>query len=124
MMDDLLGRARALLAQSATWHDLRRRLDDADLTYRLGVGGLDILLVEWHEREAAALTDSALADELAFWAEGGSFASHLKGYSATPPAILVEQARLRGWFVKPLGSGGAIVNAPTGRPLVIRSLVV
>lgn len=123
MMDDLLGRARALMAQSASWHDLRRRLDDADLTYRLGVAALNDLLAEWHDREAAALTDGALAEELGFWADGGTFATHLKGYNATPPTVLVEQARSRGWFVKPLGSGGVIVNAPTGRPLVVRGLV-
>jgi hypothetical protein len=84
---------------------------------------MDALLLEWHQREAAAMTDAQLTEELAFWSDGGTYNSHLKGFSATPPAMLVEQARHRGWFVKPLDSGGAVVNPPGGRPLVVRGVV-
>lgn len=121
MMEDVLGRARALFAQSASWHDLRRRLDEAGLSQRLGAAALDDLLAAWHAQEAGKLTDPALAEELGFWAGGGGYADHLKGYNAIPPAVLVADARRRGWFVKTLDSGGVVVNAPAGRPLVLKA---
>lgn len=123
MTDDPMRHARALLAEAPSWQELRRRLDAAGLMRRLGSAALSELLGEWQRREAAGLDDAALAADLRFWAEGGDYAGHMRGYNAVPPALLVEEARRRGWFVRPLGSGGAVVNAPGGRPLVIRALV-
>lgn len=123
MTHDPMQRARILLAGAPSWHELRRQLDAEGLGHRLGSAALDLLLLEWHRREAASLSPDGLAGELAFWAGGGGFASHLKGYNAVPPAVLIDEARRRGWFVRPLGSGGAVVNAPDGRPLVVRGLV-
>jgi hypothetical protein len=123
MYDDPMQRARAMLAEAPSWQELRRRLDAAGLTQRLGGGAVTALLAEWQRHEAAGLADAALTAELRHWAEGGGYAEHMRGYNAVPPTVLVEEARRRGWFVRPLGSGGAVVNAPDGRPLVIKALL-
>lgn len=122
MNDDLYDQALTMLANAASWHDLRRQLDGAELLGPLGSARMDRLLLAWHRKQADELTDVALADEIRFWADGGSYASHLRGYQAPPPAVLIDSARARGWFCKPLGSGGVIVNPPEGRPLVLRTV--
>lgn len=113
-------RAEELLARAATWHDYRRLLEAEGLPDRLGPEGIQAMLAEWTRRAAAALADAELRAELAFWADGGTYAAHLRGYQAIPPAELVEQARARGWFVRVGASGTAIVNPPEGRPLTLR----
>lgn len=115
--DSIRERAWQLLGRAPTWHELKRMLDAEGLTDRLGAAGMQDLLAAWHARAAAELTDAQLQDELGFWAEGGSYATHLKGFQAVPAAALVEAARSRGWFVRSGASGGAIVNPPGGRPL-------
>ncbi len=122
MIDDAMHRARAMLSAAPSWQELRRRLDADGLTNRLGAGALDVLLGEWHRKTAAELDDATLAGELRFWAEGGGYDSHLQGYNALPPAVLVDEAARRDWFVRRLGSG-ALVNAPDGKPLVIKAVV-
>ncbi len=123
MTDDPMQRARAMLAQAPSWQELRRQLDAGDLTHRLGSGAVADLLGEWQQQEAARLGDPELIAELRFWAEGGGYAGHMRGYNAVPPVVLVEEAGRRGWFVRRLGSGGAVVNAPHGKPLVIKALL-
>lgn len=121
-IDDPMSRALTLLAGAPSWHELKRSLDETGLSIRIDPAGLDALLAAWHRKEVAALSDEELVAEISFWAEGGGYAEHMRGYFAVPPRILVEEAGNRTWFVAPLGSGGAIVNAPGGRPLVVRSL--
>ncbi|MGE4528118.1 MAG: hypothetical protein AB7D00_07100 [Rhodospirillaceae bacterium] len=113
-------RALTLLERAPTWHELRRALEAEGLVDRLGGAGMQDLLAEWHARAAAALNDVELRIELGFWAEGGTYAEHLRGFQAIPPAVLVAQARARGWFVKQGASGKAIVNPPGARPLVVQ----
>jgi hypothetical protein len=123
MMIDLgavRSRALQLLAEAPTWHELRRVLDAEGLVDRLGAAGMQALLEEWHRRAAKALNDIELRIELSFWAEGGSYAEHLKGFQAISPDALVAEARARGWFVRVGESGRAIVNPPGARPLVVR----
>lgn len=123
MTDDPLRKARSMLTQARSWHELRRRLDAEGLIQRLGSAAMVALLTEWHQREAAALDDTALIEELEFWAAGGRRAEHMRGYNAVPPLVLVEEARARGWFVRHLQSGSAIVNPPDGKPLQIKPVV-
>ncbi len=78
-------RAVQLLARAPTWHELRRALDSEGLVDRLGAAGMQFLLEEWHRRAANALNDIELRIELGFWAEGGGYAEHLKGFQAIPP---------------------------------------
>lgn len=113
-------RAEELLARAANWHEYRRLLEAEGLLDRLGPEGIQAMLAAWNARAAAALSDAELRVELGFWADGGSYAAHLRGYQAIPPAELVEQARARGWFVRVGASGTALVNPPEGRPLTLR----
>lgn len=113
-------RAMELIERAPTWHEYRRLLESEGLVDRLGADGMLSVLDRWHGRAAAALSDVELRIELGFWAEGGGYAEHLKGFQAIPPTHLVAQAQARGWFVKVGGSGNAVVNPPGARPLVIR----
>ena len=90
------------------------------LVEELGPEGMQDLLDLWHQRAAGALNDIELRIELGFWAHGGTYAQHLRGYQAIPPAALVAQARARGWFVRVGESGNAVVNPPGARPLALR----
>jgi hypothetical protein len=63
-----------------------------------------------------------LASDLAHWASGGNFKSHLAGYNAPDPASLAAAAAARGWFVRRLGSGRWLVNPPAGPPLTIAAM--
>lgn len=120
MIDDPMQRARRLLADAPSWQELKRQLDTDGIVNRIGAAGVERLLAEWHGNEVAGLDDVALTQELGFWADGGSYDRHLKGYNALPPAVLIDEASRRGWFVRSLGSGGTVVNAPEGKPLVVR----
>ena len=113
-------RALDLIERAPTWHEYRRLLDSEGLIDRLGADGMLAILDEWHSRAAVALTDVELRIELGFWAEGGGYAEHLKGFQAIPPTHLVAQAQVRGWFVRVGSSGNAVVNPPGARPLVIK----
>ncbi len=118
--DAVRERALELLDRAPTWHEYRRLLEAEGLVDRLGADGMLQILDQWHCRAASALSDVELRVELGFWAEGGGYAEHLKGFQAIPPTHLVAQAQVRGWFVKVGGSGNAVVNPPGARPLVIR----
>lgn len=119
VVDPVRARAQDLLVRAPTWHAFRRLLDAEGLTDRLGADGMLALLAAWNRRAAAALSDIELRVELGFWADGGSYASHLRGFQAIPPADLVAEARARGWFVRIGDSGKGVVNPPDGKPLVI-----
>lgn len=122
-MSEALSKALLLLDGAGTWHELRRSLDEQTLTPRLSPDDTQTLLDAWHKRQAARLDDATLTRELAFWADGGTFDSHLDGWQATRPAALVDEAARRGWFVRRLASG-AVVNPPEGKPLMLKALDV
>ena len=123
--EDLYRQAMIMLSAAETWQDLRRRLDQAGLTNRLGVERMDTLLVAWYRKETAGLDDRQLAGELRFWSGGGTYLAHPRGYAAPPPAVLVEEARRRGWAVRSLMSGGGVaIDLPDGPSEVLRTLVV
>jgi len=113
-------RALELIERAPTWHEYRRLLDAEGLVDRLGADGMLGVLDAWHSRAAVALSDVELRIELGFWAEGGCYADHLKGFQAIPPTHLVAQAQVRGWFVRVGSSGTAVVNPPGARPLAIK----
>lgn len=118
--DAVRERAKDLIDRAPTWHEYRRLLDAEGLVDRLGADGMLQILDLWHCRAAVRLSDIELRIELGFWADGGGYAEHLKGFQAIPPTYLVAQAQVRGWFVRVGGSGNAVVNPPGARPLVIR----
>ena len=111
--------AMALLEVAETWPALRAALEAADLPRRLGAAGMQRLAEAWRRRTVAALTDAALVLELRFWVEGGDLPRHPEGFRAPLPADLVAEAERRGWFVRPLGRGGWIVNPPDAGPLTV-----
>jgi hypothetical protein len=111
--------AMALLEVAETWPALRAALEAADLPRRLGASGMQRLADAWRRRTVGALTDAALILELRFWVEGGDLPHHPEGFRAPLPADLVAEAERRGWFVRPLGRGGWIVNPPDAGPLTV-----
>lgn len=115
--------ALKLLSGAGTWHELRHSLQERKLDLALGAEDMQILRDAWHTRRTQAMPDAALIAELAFWADGGGFDSHLEGFQAVPPAALLEEAQNRDWFVRRLPSA-AIVNPPEHRPITLKNLDV
>lgn len=110
--------ALALVDEHDTWQALRAALDERGLAARLGSAGIEQVLQAWQGRAAWRLSDGQLAQELAHWAGGGTYATHLSGFNAVAPAALVTEAERRGWFVRRLGAK-ALVNPPDGKPLAV-----
>lgn len=119
--DPVLRQALDLVDEHDTWQALRAALRAAGLTARLGPAGLERVLTAWQARAAWRLADSQLVRELEHWASGGGYADHLDGFNAITPGVLVAEAERRGWFVRRLASGGALVSPPEGKPLAIRA---
>ncbi len=115
--------ARRLLQGAGTWHEFKTSMSERRLDLALGPMDMDLLRREWQALQAQRMDDNTLTCELRFWAEGGSYDSHLDGFQALSPGALLDEADRRGWFVRRLASG-ALVNAPTGKPLMLRSLDV
>jgi len=107
------------LEQAESWHALRDALEVDGLSRQLGADGMQRLADIWRQRTVRALDDSALAAEMRFWVDGGDLQRHPDGFRAPVPADLASEAGRRGWFVRPLGSGGWVVNAPQGAPLTL-----
>lgn len=110
--------ALALVDEHDTWQALRAALEERHLAARIGAGGLEQVLAAWQARAAWRLTDGQLAQEVAHWAGGGSYADHLHGFNAVAPTVLVAEAERRGWFVRRLGPK-ALINPPDGKPLAV-----
>jgi hypothetical protein len=118
-----LEEARRLLQGAGTWHEFKTSLDERRLDLALGPMDMDLLRREWQALQAQRMDDPLLTRELAFWADGGSYDTHLDGFQALSAGALLDEAERRGWFVRRLASG-AVVNAPTGKPLMLRGLDV
>ncbi|KAA5606801.1 hypothetical protein F1188_04640 [Roseospira marina] len=106
----------ARLDEAESWPALREALEADGLDRRLGADGMQRLADVWRERAVRALDDAALAAEVRFWAEGGDLPLHPEGFRAPLPGDLAAEAKRRGWFVRPLGTGGWVVNAPDEAP--------
>lgn len=119
--DAALRRALDLVDEHDTWQALRAALETAGLAGPLGATGLERVLAAWQARAAWRLGDEQLTRELAHWAAGGGYHDHLDGFNAVAPAVLVDEAARRGWFVRRLASG-ALVNPPAGKPLALKGL--
>ncbi len=117
-------RATELLSRAPTWHELHRELASEGLDEHLGPGGMQQVLQLWHETSARRLSDADLARELEFWSGGGTYTSHLKGFQAVPPEVLVAEAEHRDWFIKITPSRKALINPPEGRPFTIQLTAV
>lgn len=115
--------AQGLLAGAGTWHEFKTSLLERRLDLELSPADMDALRDQWQARNAAQLSDQYLAEEITFWSKGGTFDQHLDGYQAIGPGALLTEAERRGWFVRRLSSG-ALVNAPDGKPLMLRGLDV
>lgn len=110
--------ALALVDEHDTWQALRAALEERRLAARLGAAGIEQVLAAWQAKAAWRLSDGQLAQELAHWAGGGTYADHLAGFNAVSPAVLVAEAERRAWFVRRLGVK-ALVNPPDGKPLAV-----
>ncbi len=117
-------RAVELLFRAPTWHELHKMLVTEGLDEHLGPEGMQRILQFWHETVAKRLSDSDLTLELEFWSGGGTYVSHLKGFQAVPPEVLVAEAGRRNWFIKIMPSRRALINPPEGRPLTIQLIAV
>ena len=108
-----------LMEGAEVWQELKRRLDAAGLTERIGPEGLQVTLSHWHRTEARKLTDTLLTAELRFWANGGRYADHVRGFNAVRPHALIDEATRRRWFVRSMARGGWVVNPPDSQPLFL-----
>ncbi len=110
------------LAVAGTWEELRGDLDRAGILSRLTGEERQMLGDAWAAREAGAMDDAALARDLAWWAAGGRPDDHPLGFRAPRPPVLVAEADRRGWFVRRLPGGKALVNPPDSKPLTLTGL--
>ncbi len=118
-----LQEALTLLIGAGTWHELRRSLQERKLDQAMGPEDMRVLLDAWHTRQTNGMSDTILTRELLFWANGGSFETHMDGFLAPPPAALLEAALARRWFVRRLPSG-ALVCPPDHPPISLKSIDV
>lgn len=123
MTDTPFDEALRLLDGAGTWHEFKTSLNERALDKMLAPADLDRLRDGWQARQARSLDDHTLTLELTFWADGGSFDSHLDGFQAIGPGALLDEADRRGWFVRRLASG-AVVNPPDTKPLMLKGLDV
>jgi hypothetical protein len=117
--DSFLRAALDLVDEHDTWQALRAALERENLASAIGSSGVERVLQAWQARAAWRLDDALLRAELTHWADGLGYAEHLDGFNAISPRALVDEADRRGWFVRRLGSGKALVNPPDGRPLAV-----
>lgn len=108
-----------LMDGAGVWQELKRRMDADGVTERIGPDGVQAVLSHWHRSEARHLTDGLLTAELRFWANGGRYATHVRGFNAVRPQALVDEAGRRGWFVRDMAGGGWVVNPPESQPLFL-----
>ncbi len=108
-----------LMDGAGVWQELKRRMDADGLTERIGPDGVQMVLSHWHRTEARRLADGLLTAELRFWANGGHYAIHVRGFNAVRPQALIDEARRRRWFVREMARGGWVVNPPEGQPLFL-----
>lgn len=108
-----------LMDGTEVWQELKRRMDAAGLTEKIGPDGMHAVLDHWHRTGARRLSDPVLAAELHFWSDGGGYDTHVRGFNAVRPRSLVDEAGRRGWFVREIARGGWVVNPPDGQPLYL-----
>ena len=108
-----------LMEGAGVWQELKRRMDADGVTERIGPDGVQAVLSHWHRTEARNLTDVLLTAELRFWANGGRYTVHVRGFNAVRPQALVDEAGRRGWFVREMARGGWVVNPPDSQPLFL-----
>ena len=106
-----------------SWPGLKAKLEAQDVAEALGAEGLFTLMEAFLARATATLPDKRLAEELSFWADGGTYTTHLQGFQAIPPRALVKEAEKRGWLVKTLPQK-TLVSPPEGKPLALTTLLV
>jgi hypothetical protein len=122
VQETLMARALKLMGAAGTWQELRQILVQSGLAESLGADGMQDVADAWNALRLTKMDALELAQELKFWAEGGRYETHLQGFAAIPPEMLVARAKELGWFVNHLGSGGVVVNPPVGRPIFIKLL--
>lgn len=120
MSDDDFKQALFLTEKAASWQQLRQQLKKERL--EISPENMQKLINFWHNKKAEKLTDKQLKDELEYWANGGSYETHLRGYNAIKPDALVKNASSRNWFVKELKNGEFIINPPDSLPLRIKKI--
>lgn len=110
-----------MMGDVKSFQELKAKMEKQGMTDMIDTELMDRIAAEWNAREAKKLPEGTLMQELDFWAQGGSFSSHLKGFNAIPPTTLVTEAKSRGWFVQQMGPK-AIVNPPAGKPLILKGI--
>ena len=120
MVQQVLEESLQVMRDCDSWPELKQKLQETGLWSQLAPGEADSLLDAWQALEAWRTDDHELEQDMRQWARGRGYADHLKGFRALPPAVLVEAARRRGWFVRDIGSGW-VVNPPGGTPIHLRN---
>ena len=120
MSNDDFKQAVSLAEKAASWQQVRQQLKKEKL--EINPENMQELINFWHNKEAEKLTDKQLTDELEYWANGGSYKTHLRGYNAIKPAVLIKNAGNRNWFVKKLKNGEFIINPPNSLPLSLKKI--
>ncbi len=115
----ILTQVMQMFGHGLSWHEFKAELDKQGITQLLDTDSMNQIIDMWQENEASHIADYKLCDELDFWAKGGSYKTHLEGFLAIKPIILVKEAQKRGWFVKELGEK-FIINPPDKSPIIIK----
>ena len=97
MNDDAVLKAKNIALTTKSWRDAGKKIKNAFI--ELSTEQMLEVLDFWQKYMAKSLTDGELLSELNFWSEGGSFESHLNGYDALNPKVLVFEAKKRNWNV-------------------------
>ncbi|OPZ77803.1 MAG: hypothetical protein BWY78_00861 [Alphaproteobacteria bacterium ADurb.Bin438] len=82
--------------------ELKAQIDLMNLKDPLGSDGL-LTVIDYYQQHALnKFKDEDLIKEIMFWAEGGSYKTHLDGFNAFSPKALITNAKKRNWIIKEL----------------------
>ncbi len=103
--------------------ELKDQMRSLHLTEVLGSDGVMTVIDIYQQYVLSRYSDTKLIEEILFWAEGGSYETHLDGYNAMSPKALVKEAKKRGWLVKELPQK-TLISSREFPPLTLKNSIL